>query len=38
VVVSLLAPETAFRDGVARLMRHFDCTAQAHMLPRGNSE
>jgi aspartate/methionine/tyrosine aminotransferase len=38
VVVSLLAPQTAFRDGVARLMRHFDCTSQANMLARGSSE
>jgi len=26
LVVSLLTPETAFRDGVTRILRHFDCT------------
>src|SRR2546427_440431 len=25
LVVSLLTPEAAFRDGVARILRHFDC-------------
>jgi hypothetical protein len=34
VVVSLLPPEPAFRDGAARLIRHFDCTSHANMLPR----
>jgi hypothetical protein len=27
LIVSLLAPESAFRDGVARVLRHFDCTS-----------
>ena len=27
LVVSLLTPETAFRDGVAQILRHFDCKA-----------
>jgi aspartate/methionine/tyrosine aminotransferase len=31
LVVSLLAPETTFRDGIARIIRHFDCTSQATM-------
>jgi alanine-synthesizing transaminase len=31
VVVSLLPPEPAFRDGVTRLIRHFDCTSHANM-------
>ena len=31
VVVSLLAPESAFRAGVASILRHFDCTVPANM-------
>jgi aspartate/methionine/tyrosine aminotransferase len=27
LVVSLLTPETAFRDGVEQILRHFDCKA-----------
>ena len=26
LVVSLLVPETAFRDGLSRILRHFDCS------------
>jgi hypothetical protein len=33
VIVSLLPPDSAFRDGVTRILRHFDCTAQASMSP-----
>jgi aspartate/methionine/tyrosine aminotransferase len=28
LVVSLLTPETAFRDGVTRILRHFDCNVE----------
>jgi alanine-synthesizing transaminase len=28
LVVSLLTPETAFRDGVTRILRHFDCNLE----------
>jgi alanine-synthesizing transaminase len=30
LVVSLLPPEEAFADGIARVMRHFDCTVAPH--------
>ena len=28
LVVSLLPPEASFADGVARILRHFECTAR----------
>src|SRR5262245_17507868 len=38
VVVSLLPPEPAFRDGAARLIRYFDCTSPANMPSRETIE
>jgi len=38
VVVSLLPQETAFRDGVTRVIRHFDCTSQATVPSRDHIE
>ena len=29
LVVSLLPPADAFRDGASRILRHFDCTVAA---------
>ena len=38
LVVSLLAPEPAFREGIALILRHFACTTNADMPPRESAE